>query len=345
MGVMVRSMRARLKGRPAMTVQMKRFLLSTIASIAAALAVPGPASAQPAFPSKPIHWVVPFAAGGATDVIARMVGQKLSEGWGQPVIIDNKPGGTGVVGSEAVKNAPPDGYTILMGTASTHSVSPAVHPKLSYRLEDFTPATLVATFPNMLVVHPSMPVKTVPEFIALLKANPNRYNFSSTGPGGSVHLAAELFMQMTGTKMTHVAYKGSAPALNDLLGGQVDCTFDNMTTVWPHVQSGSLRALGVAGLQRVKAAPDVPTIAETVPGYEATSWVGIFGPRGMPDDIASRYATEVARIVSAADLNKRLEELGAAGEADSPTEFKRFVAADTDKWRKVVETAGVVLDE
>jgi tripartite-type tricarboxylate transporter receptor subunit TctC len=304
-------------------------------------------AAEPAasFPSKPIHWVIPFAAGGATDVIARMVGQKLSENWGQPVVIDNKPGGTGIVGSEAVKQAAPDGYTILMATASTHSVSPAVRPKLPYQLSEFTPVTLVATFPNMLVVHPSVPAKTVPEFIALLKANPGKYNFSSTGNGGSVHLAAELFEQMTGTKMVHVPYKGSAPALNDLLGGHVQCVFDNMTTVWPHVQSGSLRALGVASTQRVAAAPDVPAIAEFVPGYEATSWVGILGPAGMPADIAEKYAAEVKRIVSAPDLAKRLQDLGAAGAANKPAEFAAFIKADTDKWRRVVTAAGVTVDD
>jgi tripartite-type tricarboxylate transporter receptor subunit TctC len=242
--------------------------------VAGACAAPVVArAAEPAanFPSKPIRWVIPFAAGGATDVIARMVAQKMTENWGQPVIIDNKPGGTGIVGSEAVKQAAPDGYTILMATASTHSVSPAVRPKLPFGLSDFAPVTLVATFPNMLVVHPSVPARAVPEFIALLKGNPGKYNFSSTGAGGSVHLAAELFQQMTGTKMVHIPYKGSAPALNDLLSGQVQCAFDNMTAVWPLVQSGSLRALGVASTQRVKAAPDVPAIAEFVPGFEATT--------------------------------------------------------------------------
>jgi tripartite-type tricarboxylate transporter receptor subunit TctC len=298
-----------------------------------------------AFPSKPIHWIIPFAAGGATDVIARMVGQKLAETWGYPVIIDNKPGGTGLVGSEMVKLAAPDGYTILMGTASTHSVSPAVHPNLSYALADFVPVSLVATFPNMLVVHPSVPAKTVAELIALLKKNPGKYNFSSTGPGGSVHLAGELFKQMTGTNMVHVPYKGSAPALNDLLGGHVQITFDNMTTVWPHVQADALRALGVAGLKRVSAAPDVPAIAETVPGFEATSWVGIFAPAGLPADLAQKYAGAIARIVASPEISKRLEELGATGVTDTPAEFREFVSKDTAKWRHVVAAAGITIDE
>ncbi len=322
--------------------QLVWILASMLFSAAPAVHAAEPAGA---FPSKPIHWVIPFAAGGATDVIARMVGQKLSEAWSQPVIVDNKPGGTGIVGSEAVKQSAPDGYTILMATASTHSVSPAVRPKLPYSLSDFTPVTLVATFPNMLVVHPSVPAKSIPEFIALLKANPGKYNFSSTGTGGSVHLAAELFEQMTGTKMVHVPYKGSAPALNDLLGGHVQCVFDNMTTVWPHVQSGSLRALGVASPRRVAAAPDVPAIAEFVPGYEATSWVGILGPAGVPAEIAEKYAAEVKRIVSAPDLAKRLEDLGAAGAADEPAEFAAFIKADTEKWRHVVSAAGITVDD
>ncbi len=304
-------------------------------------------AAEPAstFPTRPIHLVVPFAPGGATDVIARLVAEKLGETWGKAVVVDNKPGGTGIVGSVAVKQAAPDGYTILMGTASTHSVSPAVHPDLPYRLEDFTPVTLVATFPNMLVVNPKVPAKTVSEFITLLKANPGKYNFSSTGPGGSVHLAAVLFEQMTGTKMVHVPYKGSGPALNDLLADNVQCTFDNMTTVWPHVQSGELRALGVASLKRVKAAPEVPAIAETVPGYEATSWVGIFGPKGLPRDITEKYAAAMSRVVNAPDVSRRLEELGATPETDQPAEFGKFVLSDTNKWRAVVKAAGIVLKE
>jgi tripartite-type tricarboxylate transporter receptor subunit TctC len=316
--------------------------------VAGACAAPVVArAAEPAanFPSKPIRWVIPFAAGGATDVIARMVAQKMTENWGQPVIIDNKPGGTGIVGSEAVKQAAPDGYTILMATASTHSVSPAVRPKLPYGLSDFAPVTLVATFPNMLVVHPSVPARAVPEFIALLKGNPGKYNFSSTGAGGSVHLAAELFQQMTGTKMVHIPYKGSAPALNDLLSGQVQCAFDNMTAVWPLVQSGSLRALGVASTQRVKAAPDVPAIAEFVPGFEATTWVGILAPVGTPADIADKYATEVKRIVSVPEVAKRLEDLGAASAANRPAEFASFIKADIEKWRRVVAAAGISVED
>jgi tripartite-type tricarboxylate transporter receptor subunit TctC len=325
-------------------------LRSLIAAVCVAGACAAPVvvrAAEPAanFPSKPIRWVIPFAAGGATDVIARMVAQKMTENWGQPVIIDNKPGGTGIVGSEAVKQAAPDGYTILMATASTHSVSPAVRPKLPYGLSDFAPVTLVATFPNMLVVYPSVPARTVPEFIALLKGNPGKYNFSSTGAGGSVHLAAELFQQMTGTKMVHIPYKGSAPALNDLLSGQVQCAFDNMTAVWPLVQSGSLRALGVASTQRVKAAPDVPAIAEFVPGFEATTWVGILAPAGTPADIADKYATEVKRIVSAPEVAKRLEDLGAASAANRPAEFASFIKADIEKWRRVVAAAGISVED
>jgi tripartite-type tricarboxylate transporter receptor subunit TctC len=325
-------------------------LRNLIAAACVAVACAAPVvvrAAEPValFPSKPIRWVVPFAAGGATDVIARMVAQKMTENWGQPVIIDNKPGGTGIVGSEAVKQAAPDGYTILMATASTHSVSPAVRPRLPYGLSDFTPVSLVATFPNMLVVHPSVAARTVPEFVALLKGNPGKYNFSSTGTGGSVHLAAELFQQMTGTKMVHIPYKGSAPALNDLLSGQVQCAFDNMTAVWPLVQSGSLRALGVASTQRVKAAPDVPAIAEFVPGFEATTWVGVLAPAGTSADIADKYAAEVKRIVSAPEVAKRLEDLGAASAANRPPEFASFIKADIEKWRRVVTAAGISVED
>lgn len=322
--------------------RLRGFLLMLGALMAATAAE----AAEPTFPSKPIHWVIPFAAGGSTDVIARLVGQKMAEAWGQPVIIDNRAGGTGVVGSELVAHAAPDGYTILMGTGSTHAVSPAVHPNLSYNnLTDFTPVTLVTMIPNMLVVHPSVPAKTIPEFIALLKAHPGQYNFSSTGPGGSVHLAAELFKLMTGTDMVHVPYKGSAPALNDLLGGHVECTFDNMTTLWPYVQAGNLRALGVTSLQRVNVAPDVPAIAEFVPGYEATSWVGIFGPANMQPEIAQKISAETRRIVALPEIGQKLEELGGTPTTSTPAEFAAFVKADTERWRRVVKAAGITVED
>ena len=230
------------------------------------------------YPQRTVKLIVPFPAGGATDVMARLVAQKLTDLWSQPVVIENKAGATGAVGSVWVAKAAPDGYTILMGTGTTHAVSPATNPNLPYSLRDFAPISLVATFPNLLVVHPSLPVKTIPELIAYLKQNPGKVNFSSTGNGGSVHLASELFKQATKTEMVHIPYKGSAEALNDLMSGQVQLTIDNFSTVWPLVQTGKLRALGVASLERSPAAPEVPAIAETLPGFEAVSYTHLTLP-------------------------------------------------------------------
>jgi tripartite-type tricarboxylate transporter receptor subunit TctC len=318
-----------------------------LAACIAALCAPALGMAQSAssYPDRVVKLVVPFPPGGATDVIARLVAQKMGEAWKQPVVVENKAGATGAVGASFVAKAEPDGYTILMGTASTHSVAPAVNHKLPYRnLEDFTPLSLVATFPNMLVVHPSVPAKNVAELIALLKVNPGKYNYASTGIGGSVHLAAELFKLMTHTDMVHVPYKGSAPALNDLLAGQVQIEFDNMTTVWPHAQAGRLRALGVAGKERSPAAPDVPAIAETVPGFEANSWVGFFGPAGMPEQIAQAIAAQTREALTMPEVAQRLRDLGASPAPSSPAEFAAFVKSDTERWRGVAKAAHISLD-
>jgi tripartite-type tricarboxylate transporter receptor subunit TctC len=302
------------------------------------------AQASASYPSRAIRIVVPFPPGGATDTIARLVGQKLSDIWRQPVVVDNRAGATGAVGSELVARAAPDGYTILMGTASTHSVSPAVNSKLPYKLADYAPVSLVATFPNMLVVHPSVPARSVPELIALIKANPGKYNFGSSGIASSIHLSGELFKMMTGTDMVHVPYKGSAPALNDLLAGQIQMMFDNMTTVWPHAQAGRLRALGVAGLERSPAAPDVPAIAESLPGFEANSWVGFFAPAATPADIVRRISSDTRSAVTQPDVSQKLRDLGAQGVGDTPEQFAAFVRQDTEKWRKVAASARVVTD-
>lgn len=316
-----------------------------LAALLLAIGAAGAASAQQAYPAKAVRVVVPFPPGGATDVITRLVAHKMTEAWKQPVVVENKAGATGAVGATFVAKSDPDGYTILMGTASTHSVAPAANSKLPYKnLEDFTPVSLVATFPNMLVVHPSVPAKNVRELIALVKANPGKYNYASTGIGGSVHLAAELFKLMTQTEIVHVPYKGSAPALNDLLSGQVHMAFDNMTTVWPHAQAGRLRALGVAGQERSPAAPDVPAIAEALPGFEANSWVGFFGPAGLPQDIAQAFAAQTRRALGAPEVTQKLRELGANPAPSSPGEFAAFVKNDTERWRKVAQAANISLD-
>lgn len=296
------------------------------------------------FPQRTVKLVVPFPAGGATDVMARLVAQKLTELWTQPVVIENRAGATGAVGSVFVAKAAPDGYTILMGTGTTHAVSPATNPNIPYSLRDFAPISLVASFPNLLVVHPSLPVKTVPELISYLKQNPNRVNFSSTGNGGSVHLAAELFKQATKTDMVHIPYKGSAEALNDLMSGQVQLTFDNFSTVWPLVQTGKLRALGVASLERSPSAPDVPAIAETLPGFEANTWVGLFAPAGTPSAVVQKISNDVQAVLKDAAVSKKFVSMGAIPNGNQPDIFTAFVLKDTQRWKNVVTSAGIKID-
>ena len=296
------------------------------------------------FPQRTVRLVVPFPAGGATDVMARLVAQKLTELWTQPVVIENRAGATGAVGSVFVAKAAPDGYTILMGTGTTHAVSPATNPNIPYSLRDFAPISLVASFPNLLVVHPSLPAKTVPELISYLKQNPNRVNFSSTGNGGSVHLAAELFKQATKTDMVHIPYKGSAEALNDLMSGQVQLTFDNFSTVWPLVQTGKLRALGVASLERSPSAPDVPAIAETLPGFEANTWVGLFAPAGTPSAVVQKISNDVQAVLKDAAVSKKFVSMGAIPNGNQPDIFTAFVLKDTQRWKSVVTSAGIKID-
>jgi tripartite-type tricarboxylate transporter receptor subunit TctC len=318
----------------------------SILTVAAALTLFGVLSGVQAqdvnYPTRRIELVVPFPAGGTTDVIARLAAQIVSIKTGQPVIVDNKAGATGAIGSEFVAHAEPDGYTLLIATASTHAVLPA-YRKLSYdTVSSFAPATLLATFPNMLVVNPEkVPVKTVGELIDLLKSNPGKLSFGSSGTGGSVHFAGELFKYMTKTDMVHVPYRGSAPALNDLLAGDVDLTFDNMTTVWPMVQQGRLRALGVASLQRTPLAPDVPAIAETVPGYEAVSWVGVVAPAGAPAAVVDRISQLFGDAMRAPEIQRRLNELGGAALTDTPEQFKNFIIADRAKWQKLADGANL----
>src|SRR5438552_13835540 len=244
------------------------------------------ASAQ-TYPTRPIRLVVPFPAGGTTDILAREVGQRLSMTLGQPVVIDNRPGAAGNIGADLVAKSAPDGYTLLMGTVGTHAINASLYAKMPYdHVKDFAPIILVAGVPNVLVVNPSLPVNSVQELIAYAKANPGKLNFASSGPGTSIHLSGELFKVMAGVQMTHVPYKGSAPALQDLLGGQVQLMFDNLPPSLPHIKAGKLRALAVTSVARSPALPDVPTIAESgLPGFEASSWFGILVPAGTPSAI------------------------------------------------------------
>src|SRR4051812_2368617 len=303
------------------------------------------ALAQQAFPSKPVRFIVPFPPGGATDIIARITAAKMGDAWGQPVIVENRAGAAGAIGSEAVARSAPDGHTILMGTTSTHAVGPAINPKLPYNtLTDFTPVTLVATFPNVLVAHPDT-AKSLAELIEKLKANPGKYAFGSSGAGSSTHLTGELFKLMTQTDVNHIPYKGTGPLLNDLMGGQVAFAFDQITAVMSPIQAGKMRALGVASRERNPALPDVPAIAEALPGFESVAWVGIVGPARMPAEIVSKIQTETRRIVQLPDIAQRMKELGATPVASAPGEFGAFMAKDTEKWRSLVATAKIKVEQ
>ena len=302
------------------------------------------ASAQ-TFPSKPVRWLVPFPPGGATDIIARIIAAKMGEAWNQPVVVENRAGAAGAIGSEVVARAAPDGHTILMGTTSTHAVGPAINPSLPYNhLTDFAPVTLVETFPNVLVAHPST-ADSLQDLIAKLKANPGKYNFGSSGAGSSTHLAGELFKLMTHTDINHIPYKGTGPLLNDLMAGHVSFAFDQVTAVMSPIQGGKMKALGVASLERSSALPGVPAIAEVLPGFEATAWVGIFAPAKTPAEVVNRIQGETARIVQLPDIAKRLTELGATPVANPPAQFAEFVKKDTDKWRNLVATAKIKVEQ
>jgi tripartite-type tricarboxylate transporter receptor subunit TctC len=310
------------------------------------LALVAPLAGAQAWPAKPIKWVVPFAPGGTTDILARTVGEKLALALGQPVIIENKPGAGGGVGAEFVARAASDGYTIMGGTISTHAINASLYKNLPYDpVKDFVPIVLLARVPNMLVVNPDVPAKNVAELIVLLKANPGKYTFASSGNGTSQHLSGELFKSMSGTDMQHIPYKGSPPALQDVMGGQVTMTFDNITTAWPLAKSGKLRALAVTTATRSSIAPDVPTLSESgLPGFEVGSWQGVFAPAGTPPDIVRRLNAEIVRILGLPDVKEKLAGLGAELVGNTPEEFAVLVKAEVVKWADVVRKSGAKVD-
>ena len=303
-------------------------------------------AAAQSWPNKPIRYIVPFAAGGTTDILARTIGEKLTVALGQPVIVENKPGAGGGVGAAEVAKAPPDGYTIMGGTISTHAINASLYTSLPYDpVKDFVAITLIARVPNMLVVNNDIPAKNVAELIKLMKANPGKWNFASAGNGTSQHLSGELFKGMAGVEMQHIPYKGSPPALTDVMGGQVSMTFDNITTAWTLAKAGKLKALAVTTAKRSPIAPDVPTLAESgLPGYEIGSWQGVFGPAGIPPEIVKRLNTEIVKIINAPDVQKKLVELGAEPVANSPEEFAAFVKTEVVKWGDVVKKSGAKVD-
>ena len=306
---------------------------------------PSFAVAQATYPNKPVRLVVPFPAGGTTDILARAAAPKLSEAWGQQVIVDNRPGAAGNIGAELVARAAPDGYTLLMGTVGTHAINPSLYAKMPYdHVKDFVPVILVAGVPNVLVVNPGLPVNSVAELIAYAKANPGKLNFASSGSGTSIHLSGELFKSMTGVQMTHVPYKGSAPALTDLMGGQVQLMFDNLPSSLPFIKAGKLRALGVTSVARAPALPDTPTVADTVPGFESSSWFGILAPAGTPRDIVTKINAETAKWLASAEAKEKLAGQGANAVGGAPEVFAKHIQTETAKWAKVVKDSGAKVD-
>lgn len=300
------------------------------------------ASAQAPYPSKPVRMIVPSSAGGGTDIIARIVAPRLSERLGQQVIIDNRPGAGTMIGTELAAKAPGDGYTILMGL-STLATNPVIYKKVSYNaLTDFAPITLVFSAPNILVVHPSLPIKTVKELIWFAQARPGQLNYASAGLGTNPHLCMELFLSLAGLKMVHIPYKGSAPAIIDLLSGQVVTMTATMLTGMPHIRSGRLRALGTTGAKRSAAAPDVPTVAEAgVPGYEAVQWYGALAPANTPKEIVTRLHRDLTGILQTAEVKERFAADGGDAAGNTPEEFTRYIRSEIEKWARVAKAAGI----
>jgi tripartite-type tricarboxylate transporter receptor subunit TctC len=299
------------------------------------------ASAGQSFPSKPIRLIAPFAPGGALDLIARGVGAKLSESVGQPVVVENRAGASGAIGSEAVARSAPDGYTILLGATTTHGINPAFNPKsLPYdAVKDFTPISLVATIPHALVVNPRLGVNSVQDLVRLGKSRP--LNYGSAGNGSPHHLAAELFKSLTGIQAVHVPYKGSGPALADLMGGNLDFVSVEYTAAEPHVKSGKLKALATATAQRVPGI-DLPTVAEAgYPGFEVTSWYAIFGPAGIPAEVTGKLSSAIHQAVTGTDLRERLKGLGTTPIGSTPEELAAYQHSDIERWTKVVRTANI----
>ena len=293
------------------------------------------------YPTKPVRLIVGVAPGGANDTVARLVAQTLSERLGQPVVVENRPGAGGNIGLEAAANAPPDGYTLLFAT-SANALSVAFYDKANVNFaRDITPVTSLVRGPLIMEVNPSFPAKTIPEFIAYAKANPGKINMASAGIGNTTHVAGELFLMLTGTKFTHVPYRGGAPAVTDLISGQVQVYFDGVSGSLDHVRSGRLRALGVTTAERADVLPDVPSIAEFVPGYEAGGWYGIGVPKNVPAEVVDKLNREINASLADAKLKTRLADLGYATSGSSPAEFGSMIAREIEKWAKVLKFAGI----
>jgi tripartite-type tricarboxylate transporter receptor subunit TctC len=311
-----------------------------ILAAAALLTAAGFAQAQP-YPNKPVKIIVPFAVGGIADTFGRVIAQKLTETWGQPVVVENKAGAGGNIGADLVAKSPPDGYTMVIGNIGTHAINPFLMKSMPFDpLRDFVPVAHLLEAESLLVVNATLPVNSVPELIALAKSQPGKLSYASGGMGTTSHLAGELFKSMAGVDILHVPYKGNAPAITDVLGNQAQMIFATMPTVLPHAKGGRLRALAVLGNARSPAI-DVPTLGESVPGFAVINWIGLFAPAGTPADIVAKWNAEVQKIMSTPEVQKRLETEGAKFVPSTPQSFAAFQRAESDKWSKAIRDAGI----
>ncbi|MDB5809189.1 MAG: protein bugT-like protein [Betaproteobacteria bacterium] len=318
---------------------------AALAVCAGAVLSPHLASAQ-AYPTKPVRVLTPFPAGAGVDIVARMIGAPLAETWGQPVVVDNRPGAGGTIANELAARAPPDGHTLLLGNVSTLAMAPSLYKKINFDpVRSFAPITIVNTSTNILVVHPGVAATTTQALIALAKAKPGQINYASAGSGTSPHLAAELFKSMAGINLVHVPYKGSPQALTDLLGGQTQVMFASLVSAISHVRQNRLRAIGMTALHRSSALPDVPTISESgLRGYDVSMWMGVVGPAGTPPAIVAQLNRQIAAVLQAPDVRERLAVQGLEAASDTPAEFGAYIASEVRKWSAVIKQAGVVAD-
>jgi tripartite-type tricarboxylate transporter receptor subunit TctC len=331
-------------------MMMRRVLMFGLFAMAMASVCFSAAHAQ-SWPSKPVRIIVPFPPGGTTDIVARSLGVELQKMWQQPVIVENRAGAGGNVGAEAVARSPNDGYTLLMGTVGTHAINAALFAQSGNKMpfdpvKDFVPITLAAGVPNVMVIHPKVPVNTVTEFIAYAKANPGKLNMASSGNGTSIHLTGELFKTMTGTYMVHLPYRGSAPAVSDLLAGNTNVMFDNLPSALPHIKSGRLKALAVTSRVRSPALPDTPTVEEAanLKGFDASSWFGLFAPAGTSRTIVDKIQADIAKALAVPEVRERFVAQGAQPGGSTPDQFAAFIRAETDKWTKVVKISNAKVD-
>jgi len=324
----------------------KRHLLHCLAAASAAVLFNPVAQAQSTgYPTKPVRLVVPFPAGGATDLFARSLSQKLGERLGQSVVVDNKPGAGGTLGADLAAKAPADGYTLLLSTSSTHSIGPNLNPRMPYdAVRDFTPIGQVGSAPSIMLVPNSSPAKTVKEWIDLARSKPGQLNYASSGVGTIVQLSAELFKAQANLFVVHIPYKGTALAIPDLVSGKVDVLFDSLPTGLPHVRDGRLRALGVTSAKRTPLAPDLPAIAEVLPGYESTTWFGLFGPRNLPAEVVQKVNAAANQVLRDPEVVERLTRLGIEPVGGTPAQFGAMLATESAKWKKIITERKITLD-